>query len=210
MAKIIYLISPNKIYKSFYSDLNLVLKSKLVKYFQLRLKKKKNSSLKELLIKIKRITQKNKVKLIINDNAKLVKKTNIDGCHLGQKDLDIKLARKLIKNKWNLIQSSESNPLKLAKKAELNKADYIAIGSFYKSKLKPNAIKTSLKTLRKIRKVTSLTIVGIGGINNKNFKKILKFGANYIAISSFIWNNPKLKPYEAIKKFKLWKLQPMK
>ena len=201
MAKIIYLISPNKIYKSFYSDLNLVLKSKLVKYFQLRLKRKKNGSLKELLLKIKKITKKNKVKLIINDHAKLVKKTNIDGCHLGQKDLDIKLARKLIKNK--IIGVTCHNSLKLAKKAELNKADYIALGSFYKSKLKPNAIKTSLKTLRKVREETSLPIVGIGGINNKNFKKILKFGANYIAISSFIWNNPKLKPYEAIKKFKL-------
>ena len=74
MARIVYLISPNKIYKSFYSDLNLVLKSKLVKYFQLRLKRKKNGSLKELLLKIKEDYKKIKVKLIINDHAKLVKK----------------------------------------------------------------------------------------------------------------------------------------
>ena len=201
MARIVYLISPNKIYKTFYKDLDLVLKSKLVKYFQLRLKKKKNKEMKEFLIKIKKITKKNKVKLIINDNVILVKETNIDGCHIGQKDLDIKSARKLIKNR--IIGVTCHNSLKLVKKAIADKADYIALGSFYKSKLKPNAIRTNFKTLIKIRKKTSLPIVGIGGINNKNFKKILKLGANYIAISSFIWNNPKLKPYEAIKKFKL-------
>ncbi len=201
MARIVYLISPNKIYKRFYKDLDLVLKSKLVKYFQLRLKKKKNKEMKEFLIKIKKITKKNKVKLIINDNVILVKETNIDGCHIGQKDLDIKSARKLIKNR--IIGVTCHNSLKLVKKAIADKADYIALGSFYKSKLKPNAIRTNFKTLIKIRKKTSLPIVGIGGINNKNFKKILKLGANYIAISSFIWNNPKLKPFEAIRKFKL-------
>ena len=46
-----------------------------------------------------------------------------------------------------------------------------------------------------------LLIVGIGGINNKNYKSLIKFGLNYLAISSFIWNNPRLKPKEAIKKF---------
>ena len=45
-------------------------------------------------------------------------------------------------------------------------------------------------------------IVVIGGINNLNYKKLIHAGANYIALSSFIWDNPKLKPEQAIKKFK--------
>ena len=45
-------------------------------------------------------------------------------------------------------------------------------------------------------------IVAIGGINNTNYKRLIKSGANYIAISSFIWDNPKLKPEIAIRKFK--------
>ena len=89
--------------------------------------------MKEFLIKIKKITKKNKVKLIINDNVILVKETNIDGCHIGQKDLDIKSARKLIKNR--IIGVTCHNSLKLVKKAIADKADYIALGSFYKSKL---------------------------------------------------------------------------
>ena len=70
--------------------------------------------MKEFLIKIKKITKKNKVKLIINDNVILVKETNIDGCHIGQKDLDIKSARKLIKNR--IIGVTCHNSLKLVKK----------------------------------------------------------------------------------------------
>ena len=45
-------------------------------------------------------------------------------------------------------------------------------------------------------------VVVIGGINNLNYKKLINNGAKYIAISSFIWDNPKLKPEVAIKKFK--------
>ena len=52
-------------------------------------------------------------------------------------------------------------------------------------------------------------IVVIGGINNNNYIKLVKAGAKYIALSSFIWDNPKLKPEQAIRKFK-WKLQQMK
>ena len=51
------------------------------------------------------------------------------------------------------------------------------------------------------KKNTKASLVAIGGINPKNYKKLLIAGANYIAISSYIWNNPKLKPYQSIKLF---------
>ena len=53
-----------------------------------------------------------------------------------------------------------------------------------------------------VKKKIKRPIVVIGGINNLNYKKFIKLGAKYIAISSFIWDNPKLKPEIAIKKFK--------
>ena len=90
---------------------------------------------------------------------------------------------------------------KLINRAIKNKVDYIAIGSFFKSKLKPDAKKTSLKIIKQTRKKTRIPIVAIGGINDKNYKKLIHLGANYIAISSFIWNNPSLKPEKAIMKF---------
>ena len=99
--KFIYLISPNKISKNFYQILNKILKSKKIGIFQLRLK---NYSFKQKIIfakKIKPICKKNNVKFLINDDPYLAKKINADGCHLGQNDVSINTARKLLKKKNN-------------------------------------------------------------------------------------------------------------
>ena len=96
----------------------------------------------------------------------------------------------------------EFNSKILAKKAIKNKASYLAFGSFFNSKLKPDAKKADLNILRWSKKNIKKPIVVIGGINNFNYKKLIKFGAKYIALSSFIWDNPKLKPELAIRKFK--------
>ena len=69
----------------------------------------------------------------------------------------------------------------------------------YKSKTK---YKSSINILKKARKLTKIPIVAIGGINFKNYKKLLLNKANLLAISGYIWKNRKLKPFEAIKKFK--------
>ena len=90
----------------------------------------------------------------------------------------------------------------LANDAIENKADYIAFGSFNKSKLKPNAKKANLNIIKWAKKNIKIPIVAIGGINNTNYKKLMNTGAKYIALSSFIWDNPKLKPEQAIRKFK--------
>ena len=90
----------------------------------------------------------------------------------------------------------------LANNAIENKADYIAFGSFFKSRLKPSAKKANLNILKWAKKNIKKPIVVIGGINNINYRKLIIAGAKYIALSSFIWDNPKLKPEQAIKKFK--------
>ena len=200
LKKPIYLISPNTIYSNFYKDLDKVLLSKKVSFFQLRLKKKPKKSIIKIAKKIKKITKKHNVKFIINDDSKLAKKVKADGCHIGQIDNTISLARKDIKNK--ILGVTCHNSKELALKASRDKADYLAFGSFFKSKLKPNAKKTDLKILFWAKKNIKKPIVVIGGITDKNYVKLIKAGANYIAISTFIWNNPFLKPEIAIKKFK--------
>ena len=200
MKKLVYLISPNKINNKFYCDLDKVLHHKNVCFFQLRLKNLKNNKLFKIANKIKKITTKHKVKLIINDNFILAAKVKADGCHMGQLDGSFKIARKKLKNKILGITCHDSK--KLAKKAIKDKANYIAFGSFFKSKLKPKAKKANLNILRWAKRNTKKPIVVIGGINNLNYKRLLKAGAKYIAISSFIWDNSSLKPELAIKKFK--------
>ena len=103
--KFLYLISPNKILKSFYGELIQVLKSNKISFFQLRLKKDNFKNKLKIAKKIKKICHKFKVKLLINDDPLLAKKINADGCHLGQKDMNIKDARKLLKKKnyWNYL-----------------------------------------------------------------------------------------------------------
>ena len=200
MKRLVYLISPNKINDKFYLDLDKVLSHKNVSFFQLRLKKIKKNNLLGIINKIKKITSKHKVKLIINDNFILAKRVKANGCHMGQLDGSFKIARKELKNK--ILGITCHNSKKLAKNAIKNKADYIAFGSFFKSKLKPKAIKANLNILRWAKKNIKKPVVVIGGINNLNYKKLINNGAKYIAISSFIWDNPKLKPEVAIKKFK--------
>jgi thiamine-phosphate pyrophosphorylase len=199
LKQLVYLISPNKIYSDFYRDLEKVLSSKKVSFFQLRLKKKPKKIIIKIAKKIKKITKKYKVKFIINDDSKLAKKVGADGCHIGHLDSTVLSARKDIKKK--ILGVTCHNSRQLALKACKDKADYLAFGSFFKSNLKPNAKKADLKILYWARKNIKKPIVVIGGITDKNYKKLIKAGANYIAISTFIWNNPFLNPEDAIKKF---------
>ena len=200
MRKLVYLISPSKIHNNFYLKLNKVLSFGNIKFFQLRLKKTNKNNIVKIAKKIKIITKKYKVKFIINDSYMLTLKTKADGCHIGQLDGSIKMARLKLKQKTLGVTCHDSRML--AKQALKNKADYIAFGSFYKSKLKPNAKKANLSILKWAKQNIKKPIVVIGGINNLNYKELVKSGAKYIAISSYIWDNPKLKPEFAIKEFK--------
>ena len=196
--KFIYLISPSKIKKSFYSELIKVFKTNKVSFFQLRLKKK--SFKKKLIIgkKIKKICKNFNVKFLINDDVFLTKKLNADGCHLGQKDMNALDARKIIGNK--IIGVTCHNSIKLAKVALLKKVDYLAFGAFNLSKTKKVKYKASINTLKKAKKITNKPIVVIGGINSDNYQKLLLNKANFLAISGYIWKNKKMKPIEAINK----------
>ncbi len=196
--KFIYLISPNKIQKKFFSNLIDVLSSGKVKFFQLRLK---NTSYKKRFFigkKIQKICKKFKIKFLVNDDPWLAKELNADGCHLGQKDTDIIIARKILGNK--IIGVTCHNSLKFAKNAIKNNADYLAVGAFFTTKTKKTKFKASINVLKRIKKITKKPIIAIGGINNKNYKNLLLNNANFLAISSYIFNNKKYKPAEAIKK----------
>ncbi len=203
MKRFIYLISPPKIdEKIFYKNLNNVLKTRRVTFFQIRLKNLKTKKLINIAKKIKKITKRNNVKLIINDNPFIAKKINADGCHIGQKDLNFKKSRKILgENK--IIGVTCHNSKVLALKAKREGADYVAFGSFFRSNTKKTLYKANITILRWAKKKINMPIVAIGGIDNFNYKKILRNGANFIACSNYIWNNRKLNPVLAIKKLKV-------
>ena len=199
--KFVYLISPNKIKSnSFYNQLEQIYKLKKVAFFQLRLKKENKKN--KLIIgkKIQKLCKKYKVKYIINDDPLLAKEINADGCHLGQTDMNIVLAKKVLKK--HIIGITCHNSKKLIKKAIKNKASYIALGAFFSTKTKRAKYKASIKVLNWAKKTTNIPIVAIGGIKLNNYKKLLLNKANFLAISSYIWNNKKYKPLKAILKLK--------
>lgn len=163
----------------------------------------KNYSFKKNVLigkRIKKICKKLKIKFLVNDNPLLAKKINADGCHLGQKDMSLLDARKLLGKK--IIGITCHNSLKLAKVAIKDGADYIAFGAFFSTKTKKVNYKANIRILKKLKMSKNIPIVAIGGINNLNFKKLLLNNADFLAISGYIWNNKKLKPSEAIKNLK--------
>ena len=197
--KFIYLISPNKIKdNSFFYYLSLVLRTNKVRFFQLRLKKETIKRKTFIAKKVQIICKKHRVKFIINDDPYFTLKIKADGCHLGQKDMNVIEARKILKNK--IIGITCHNSVRLAKKAKLNGASYIAIGAFFKTNTKKVLYKANVKTLKKIKMSVNLPVVAIGGINEKNYKNLLLNKANFLAISSYVWKNKKFKPHQAIKK----------
>ena len=202
MKRYIYLISPQKIRGfKFYKELNNILKTNKIKYFQLRLKKISTHNLLKISKKIKKITRKNNVKFLINDEPLIAKMIGADGCHIGQKDMDFVKTREILR-KNKIIGVTCHNSKKLALKAKKHGANYIAFGSFFKSSTKKTAFRADLRILRWAKKKINMPIVAIGGLNNSNYKKVLSNGADFIACSSYVWNNKKLDPVSAINKFK--------
>ena len=199
--KFIYLISPPKIdIKNFFDQLEDVFKTKKISFFQLRLKKTPKKKILYIGKKVIRLCKKYNVKFIINDDPYLAKQINSDGCHIGQKDMSIHKARKILGNK--ILGITCHNSKKLIKKAINDKADYIAIGAFFSSKTKKVKFKADIKLLKYAKKITKIPIIVIGGIKLNNYKKLLLNKANFLAISGYVWKSKKYKPIEAIKKLK--------
>ncbi len=194
--RFIYLISPNKIDKKFYKDLKVVLSSNLVSFFQLRLKKYSLKDKKKIGIKIKKICKKYKVRLVINDDPNLAKEISADGCHLGQDDMNIQRARKILRKK--IIGITCHNSKKLIRQAVKDGANYIAIGAFFKSKTKKVNYIAKPSLISWAKRYTKLPIVIIGGITKKNFKNLMLHKPNFLAISGGIWDK---KPSKTIKEF---------
>ena len=136
-----------------------------------------------------------KIKLVINDNVEIAKQLNC-GVHLGRNDPSLKKARSEMGNNAIIGVSCYNSSSKAFKFTELG-ASYVALGSFFHSTTKPNAINCSVSELQKLNGKLNVPIVAIGGITNTNAKIMFQNGANLIAVSNYIYNSKS--PYEKIK-----------
>ena len=198
--KKIYLITPNILNAKFYSYLPKVLATNKINILQLRCKSYSKVKIEKHLKKILPLTKKYKVKLIINDHSSFSESYKNIGFHLGQKDLVKKNNQSKFK-KNNFFGITCHNSIILAKKALKFYPNYIAFGAFFPTKTKKVKYIAKKNILKKAKKLNT-KIVAIGGITNKNYKMLLKSGADFIAISSFVWKNKEFNPIQAVKLFK--------
>ena len=203
--KYLYLITPSELLtkklplKEYLVILNEVLKTKKIKFLQLRLKDKSKVQILDTLKKINYVCKKNKTILFVNDysNNKILK--FCDGVHLGQKDISKnKVDRILSKKKFLGITCHNSK--NFVKKAIDLKPNYISFGSFFNTKTKKTQYRATIKNINWFKKNFSLPCAAIGGISSKNCKKIIKTECDLLAISSGIWNFKK-GPIEAVNLF---------
>jgi thiamine-phosphate pyrophosphorylase len=135
-------------------------------------------------VKVKEITDKYNIPLLINDRLDIALAVDAAGVHVGQSDLSATVVRKIIGD--DKIIGVSTGCLEQALKAQKDGADYIGVGAMYATGTKKDANPTSMEELKKIRESVSLPIVVIGGINRERIKDFEGMGIDGIAIVSAI------------------------
>ncbi len=143
----------------------------------------------EIGTKLRKITRKNKVGFIINDRADIALAVDADGVHLGQEDLPLKFARRLVGKR---IIGISTHSLAQAKQAEKEGADYISAGPIFRTPSKPGCTPIGAAIISRIKKNVRLPLVAIGGINLDNIKEVIAGGPEGIAIASAILKSKKI------------------
>lgn len=133
---------------------------------------------------VKQVTDYYKVPLIINDRIDIAQAVNAAGVHLGQSDLHMLAARRIL-GQGKIIGISAGSTEEAAE-AQLNGADYVGIGAVYPTGSKNDADLVGLAALKEV--VSSITIpsVAIGGINSSNAREVFEAGVDGISVISAI------------------------
>ncbi len=185
----IYLISPPSFdLKTFSPRLESVLKTGLVPVFQLRLKDYPKNEIVKIAREIKKICQQNNCLFILNDSYEIAVEVEVGGVHLGEGDGLISDARKKSPTNF-IIGASCYDSRHLAMEAAEQGADYIAFGAFFPTTTKITRAKAEPEILEWASEILNLPIVAIGGISDKNASGLVKSGADFLAVISYVWNH---------------------
>ena len=188
----IYLISPPKIeLKIFSQELEKALKTALVPVFQLRLKDYSNAEVKKISQELKKICHANNCLFLLNDSLEIALDVAADGVHLGVDDGSIKLAREKSQkiNPNFIIGASCYDSKHLAMEAGEQGADYISFGAFFESKTKKSRGEPTVEIVEWCNEILNLPIVTIGGITDQNCHSLVKAGADFLSVISYVWEN---------------------
>ena len=151
---------------------------------QLREKECSTREYYELAIKVKDITDKYHIPLIIDDRVDVCLAVNASGVHIGADELPVEVVRNMIGN--DKILGVTAKTVERALEAEKNGADYLGVGAIYPTTTKVITQPTSIKTLKAIATTVSIPIVAIGGIKEDNMEPLEGTGIAGVAIVSEI------------------------
>lgn len=195
----LYLVTDSNILRErdFYKCIEEAIKSG-VTMVQLREKEASGKEFLEKSIRLREITRKYNIPLIINDRVDIAMICDADGVHVGQSDIDVKYVRKLIGE--DKIIGVSARTVEQAKKAKKDGADYLGIGAMFSTSTKTDAKNVSSKTLNEIIKEVHIPFVLIGGINLENVCELKKFNPDGYALVSGI-----LSATDISNRVKLWK-----
>jgi len=154
------------------------------KVIQLRDKQHGKGELLVIAQQLKDLCCKSSTLFIVNDYLDIVLASEADGIHIGYDDLPLSAVRKELP--IDKIVGLSTHTLVQAQDAEVEGADYIAVGSIFPSPTKVHAMVVGLEYLRQVRKAVSIPIVAIGGINKENIGEVMATGADSAAVISAV------------------------
>ena len=154
-----------------------------------------------LALKVKDITTKYNVPLIINDRVDVALAIDADGVHVGQSDMPCDVTRKLIGD--NKILGVSAATIEEARKAEKDGADYIGTGAVFPTQTKDDAPKITKDDLKEIVESIDIPVVAIGGITLENAHELNDTGIAGLSVVSAIMSsdNPKKSSEELLEIF---------
>lgn len=188
----LYLVSDRSILKG--RDLIKSLEEAIqggVTLIQLREKDVTSLEFYELAIKVKKLTSKHNIPLIINDRLDIALAVDAEGVHVGQNDMPANIARNILGE--DKIIGVSTATLEEAKKAVEDGADYIGVGAIFPTNTKDNTRSVTLDQLKNIKDNISIPVVGIGGINETNIESVKSTGIDGVAVVSAILGKENIK-----------------
>ena len=184
----LYLITPPVLPENFADQLAAALDAGDVAAVQLRLKDVPDDVIARTVEKLRPVVQSRDVAFILNDRPDLAVKLGCDGAHVGQTDMKVTQARKILGDLTLGVTCHNSRHL--AMEAAEAGADYVAFGAFFPTATKEPSEMAEIETLRLWAEVMEIPCVAIGGINAENCAPLVKAGAEFLAVVSAVWSHP--------------------
>ncbi|MEP2989127.1 MAG: thiamine phosphate synthase [Parasphingorhabdus sp.] len=195
----LYLISPTDVGGDFPEQLRQALGAGTAAAFQFRVKDVDQYEAARLAEPIKAICDAYDVAFVVNDDVGLAKRLTADGVHLGQDDEELSVARDMLGPDVQIgITCHDSRHL--AMEAGEGGANYVAFGAFFPTQTKQTHHRPDIEILKWWSSVMEIPCVAIGGITPENCKPLVEAGADFLAVSSSVWNCSK-GPAHAVRQF---------